>query len=345
MFGARLLCLVVSAALGCSGDGPSDGGDSRTGDSWGDSAGGDPANPGVSLVDCVNDLADPPALGAHPVVVTADTHYCAPFADQAMSSDPAVVLPLLRDLWPEKSEIRFKPGSYNLPLVAGSYPFAWPHCLATVTGSAVSWPSQDLVVASSSAGNWQLELGFAQADETVAFAWQQWWPPTSSQPTLELDSDDQAEGFIEMVASWCADRFDTGYGRCRELLRCYATSPAAVFTERYVFDGGQLDLDLTVVGGSIAGNTDLAIITRAEGNLSGTPFVQEDHFALGHIPAHHNLGGANLVMLDEPIAGHCGILAAALGVGIGGASPARVITVDCSKNAIQEMTNATGERL
>ena len=88
-----------------------------------------------------------------------------------------------------------------------------------------------------------------------------------------------------------------------------------------------------------------ALLLEATGTLFGESFGQNDYFSLGHMPAHHNLGGAHLIKFDTPIQGHCGLIITAIGLGVDPQVTPRVFTLTCDWSLDTALSNVSAERL
>jgi len=142
------------------------------------------------------------------------------------------------------------------------------------------------------------------------------------------------EGTLSVALSICESPCEFG-SDTREFSSCHFDGVPGE-RHRLVFDGGQVNLHLRISPGySMAGQLP-ALFVLAEGRLDGEDFAQADYWKLAFTGGiQHYMNRHFLFSFDAPIGTACGLKAEDLDIMISD-PPARLTTVDCDLNEIEE---------
>jgi hypothetical protein len=204
--------------------------------------------------------------------------------------------------------IRFVPGTYPFPDVAGQYSFLIPACgvdrdgRQTVTSAPGTLDLRIDPLIGLLNRQYRIETPFGDGSIRADISL---WDRTSEGmpiPELILDANPSHGTFPDYEVMYLACP-STGCTGVEQLWPCPA--PGSGQASSITFDRGRLDVATYLF--PAFGPSRPAALTRATGMIDGVAFEEDDYFQLAHRPDHHNRGGAYLVVFDQPIAGACGI--------------------------------------
>lgn len=259
--------------------------------------------------------------------------YCSPSADSTTLSHELQ----------RKAELLVVPGAYPIPPTPGEYAYRLPLCLHfTEPDTQPLLGDVGILTVKQSIRNGEPYLHFIIEQPLRTQSGGEWVfrarfikPASDGKTTIPLDGSflDPA-GNLAVALRICKMPCEFG-DDSREFASCHF---AGVPPERHllVFEGGQVDLRLRISPGYMMTSQLPALFERAEGNLDGQSFRQNDYWKLAFTGGvQHYLNRHFLVLFNEPIGTSCGLKAENLDVFLSD-PPARLTTVRCDLTEIEE---------
>jgi len=222
-------------------------------------------------------------------------------------TDEAIYCVLGVDTWDDlatKRRVTFVSDTYPWPTTgAESGDYRLPGCLeradgfrdlrtGTVQLSDAPYPGVDTSV----------ELRQAAGDETVVIRVEHSGEGPVAVTRLDGTSTQKAGSTnLTIGLEICADG-----GGCERLDTC--SSPDTPARETLTFARGEVSFDLVVIQDGGIWIDPPRLLVRAEGELDGEAWSQEDHFQLGYAYAAHGLDRRFVVRFAEPVGDGCGLV-------------------------------------